>query len=319
MENLIFDAIRHLCPDHNVVVGSSALDAGDPEARTVWQRISVKCAAPLTTSSSSKNGKLLDLTEFCEKMLVPLIVSGKPKREAVSLKHKNGNNSWLNFIFGLNNDVGAGYLSRVQFKVKGTQRKVLRTMLEVELRSFHLHKIALVTLGSSAATAWLNNHQKLVARERAQVFQLLSMDSFGRPKRGTHTLYEIRNAIRRRLRARRIREKVRLGKSKRKRSAGGLEKHHENKLKVWQKNISKIDSAEDLGKVLGFVVSYCPTSLANKVLEIETDHVSGVKPAWADNFYKYAEIAKTSLAAKDDDGVVAANTKILLKWLEAIY
>ena len=272
--NLIFNAIRRMCPVHDVKIGSSSLDAGDPEARTVWQRIEVKCTAP------QKSGKLLDMTHFCEKMLVPVVVSGgEPKRLAVSLKHKNGNNSWLNFVFGVNEDAGSGYLCKVQFKVKGTQRKALRSMLECELRSFHLHRIAVAALGSIAnASAWLNAHKAKVALEKACPLNVLCMDSAGHMKKRTCDLYEIRNALRRRLRARRVRERVRLFKCKRSRGAaasGGFEKYQDDKTKYWEKNMAKIDTSTDLGRVLGFVVSYCSTTLANKVLEIETDHVTG--------------------------------------------
>ena len=314
--NLVFDMVRHMCPDHDVKVGSSSLDRGDPEAQTMWQRIGVK----------SNQGKLLDMTHFCEKLLVPVISGKKPQRKAITLKHKNGNNSWINFVFGLNEDVGSGYLRKVQFKVKGKQRKVLRNMLECELRFFHLHKIALVVFGASAsASQWLNGYKATLAKERSLKFGLLSMDANGRRRKETCTLYEIRNAIRRRLRARRVRERVRLFKCKRSRggaSRGGLEKYQEDKTKYWTKNMEKIDASIDLGRVLGFVVSYCPTALANKVLEIETDHVTGAKPAWAANFYKYADLLRTSLAAKDDEaGVISAenNTNVLQHWVETVY
>ena len=316
MANLVFDAVRQMCPDHEVKVGSSSLDAGDPEARTFWQRIGVK----------SNQGKLLDMTHFCEKLLVPVISGKKPQRKAITLKHKNGNNSWINFVFGLNEDVGSGYLSKVQFKVKGKQRKVLRNMLECELRFFHLHRIAVAALGSTAnATEWLNAHKAEVAREKACALNVLCMDSAGQIKNRTCTLYEIRNAIRRRLRARRVRERVRLFKCKRSRggaASGGFEKYQDDKTKYWTKNMAKIDTSIDLGRVLGFVVSYCPTGLANKVLEIETDHVTGAKPAWAANFYKYADLLRTSLAAKDDEaGVISAenNTNTLQNWVETVY
>ena len=316
MANLVFDAVRQMCPDHEVKVGSSSLDAGDPEARTFWQRIGVK----------SNQGKLLDMTHFCEKLLVPVISGKKPQRKAITLKHKNGNNSWINFVFGLNEDVGSGYLSKVQFKVKGKQRKVLRNMLECELRFFHLHRIAVAALGSTAnATEWLNAHKAEVAREKACALNVLCMDSAGQIKNRTCTLYEIRNAIRRRLRARRVRERVRLFKCKRSRggaASGGFEKYQDDKTKYWTKNMAKIDTSIDLGRVLGFVVSYCPTGLANKVLEIETDHVTGAKPAWAANFYKYADLLRTSLAAKDDEaGIISAenNTNTLQNWVETVY
>jgi len=317
MANLVFDAVRQMCPDHDVKVGSSSLDAGDPEARTFWQRIGVK----------SNQGKLLDMTHFCEKLLVPVISGKKPQRKAITLKHKNGNNSWINFVFGLNEDVGSGYLSKVQFKVKGKQRKVLRNMLECELRFFHLHRIALVVFGGapSEASQWLNGYKAALAKERSLKFGLLSMDANGHRRKETCTLYEIRNAIRRRLRARRVRERVRLFKCKRSRggaSRGGLEKYQEDKTKYWTKNMAKIDASIDLGRVLGFVVSYCPTALANKVLEIETDCVTGAKPAWAANFYKYADLLRTSLAAKDDEaGIISAenNTKTLQHWVHTVY
>ena len=116
---------------------------------------------------------------------------------------------------------------------------------------------------------------------------------------------------------------MRLFKCKRSRgAAGGFEKYQEDKTKYWTKNMAKIDTAEDLGRVLGFVVSYCSASLAHKVLEIEMDHVTGAKPAWAANFYKFADLLRTSLAAKDDEaGVISAenNTNVLQHWVEAVY
>lgn len=317
---LVFDAVRKMCPAHDVKIGSSSLDMGDPEARTVWQRIAVKCTS---------NGKLLDMTHFCEKLFLPALQFGKkPDRSAVGLHHKNGNNSWINFVLGTNEDAGNGYLSKIQFKVKGKQRKVMRNMLECELRLFHLHKIALVVHDGSAASAagWVASFKAAVARERGVRFDLLSVDASGRGRRESCTLYEVRNAIRRRLRARRVREKVRLFKCKRGRgtsaSGSGFEKYQTEKTKYWDKNMAKIDSAEDLGIVLGFVVSYCHTSLANKVLEIETDHVTGAKPDWSENYYKYAEVLRTSLAAKTDEkgSVCAENfTNVVQKWIEAVY
>lgn len=320
---LLFYAVRRLCPEHDVKIGSSSLDTNDPEARTVWQRIEVKC------TSTRKQGKLLDMTHFSEKLLQPVLRSGKmPEQLAVALNHKNGNNSWINFVFGLNEDVGTGYLSRVQFKVKGKQRKVLRNMLECDLSVFNLHKIALAVHGGNAVAAanWLKSYKTSVAQEKSFQFDLLSMDTNGLPRRESCNLYEIRNAVRRRLRARRVRERVRLFKCKRSRGASktvsGFEKYRDDKTKYWEKNMAKIDAAEDLGKVLGFLVSYCHTNLVVKALEIETDHVTCAKPDWSENYYKYAEVLRTSLAAKTNEkGSVCAenSTNVLQKWVEAVY
>ena len=75
--DLLFDAMRVLCPDHEVKVGSSALDSGDPEARTLWQRVMVKCVA------NKNRGKLLDMTHFSEKVFVPLNLCRTHRLKAV--------------------------------------------------------------------------------------------------------------------------------------------------------------------------------------------------------------------------------------------
>lgn len=316
--DLLFDAVRVLCPDHEVKVGSSALDSGDPEARTLWQRVMVKCVA------NKNRGKLLDMTHFSEKVFVPLIVNGKPKAVAVNLNHKDNNNSWLNFVFG-GSPVAPGYFSRVQFRVKGTQRARMWQMLECELSGFHLRKIATAALSSqTAVSGWMDKQNNAVSVEKSERYTIMTMDSAGMRTRKEVTAFEVRNSVRRRLRARRVRQKIRTFHTKRKRDPND-KKWQEDKIKYWKKSIGKIDSAVDTGNVLGFLTTCCSGTLASKVLEIEMDHVSAVQPPWESEFHTFADVMSTSIAAKEDMGLLndqharSPLVQIIEKWVHNVY
>ena len=96
-------------------------------------------------------------------------------------------------------------------------------------------------------------------------------------------------------------------------------------MKYWKKSIGKIDSAVDTGNVLGFLTTCCSGTLASKVLEIETDHVTAVQPPWESEFHTFADAMATGIAAKEDMGVLhdqharSPLVSIIEKWVHNVY
>ena len=301
---LVQEAIAAMCPDHSVKIGASGFDERDSDAKTVWQRIEVKCV------SGPNAGKLLDLTYFSEKVLMPVLTGGA-RSPWGKTSHKDNNNSFMNFKFCSDSKIAPGYFGQVQFKVKGAQRPGMWNMRTLDLTLRNLTKLAREAKKDWAA--WAAAHQALLGKEKSQTFRLSSMLNSGAGSSRVHDAYEVRNALRRRIRASRIGACLRRAPKRLRSGHTKLDKAQHDRLEYWRQNIKKVDNPTDIGVALGFVVSCCDSATASKAIGIERSNAATTGAQWEKAFLTYLH----ELSAPDAPD--KACPAVLRTWIETAY
>ena len=315
--SLVEKAIVEMCPDHAVSVGASGFDQMDSDARTVWQRISVK------SQTGSNVGGLLDLTFFSEKVLLP-VLNGGSRAPWDPSSHKRSNNSFLNLKFVSKSKFAPGYFGQVQFKVKGAQRKGMWNMRILDLSMYNLSALAREANVNSAQ--WTATHTTLLQGEKQRRFRLASMTQGGACESRVRDVYEIRNALRRRIRAMRIRRALSRPLKRYRSGDSKLEEAQKERLKYWNKNIAKVDNPEDIGIALGYVVSCCEEATARKAIEVEANHVAATQPGWRKGFEVFIDMLQGSMMLAESESESAESAErerlehpVLKQWVQNTY
>ena len=312
--NLFFPSEKKICTaliklvkiilgsDYKVTVDKCQLCNKSLEANCVWQRVKVVCG-----NQNSKNfNKLLDLRNFCEKVLHPWSQGKKATVKVCKLTHHRSNNSYVLWKFSPVEDgmlLMAGFrcfhkegnanifkdASVRKSQIVFTQGVVERMLARVEMN--------------------IDEYEQLLKTEQSETYKLPLL-SATTPM--SCTVHSARKAIRNRLRAqRRYRY---LGSVSRKQQT----KQEQEKVRALRSTRTTWDSRFSFSIAVALATLNAPDELAARVSQKEFTYALREKPG----YHESADDFLTKMANARKSRTYAPRKKLdktILAWLHAVY